>query len=181
MATLPESVIETQADDIFNKFMQKYKDELLTNQPRDRLLKISKERTSEQLKEILMNEGKKRWGVLEKNANVKWRKVKAVNEIIDRKGITVLREMIQELLNSPLSGTGRLVRKKSKSKAKAKAQSRISRKDNAYTSPPMQQPMPSPGVQPQHYRAPVGEPIHPQASAVMQPQLTKQLAQQVAE
>ena len=117
---------------------------------------------------------RKRWGVLEKNASLKWRKVQAVNEIIDRKGITVLREMIQELLNSPLSGTGRLVRKKSKSKATAKAQSRISWKDNTYTSPPMQPPMPSQGVQPQQYRAPL-------PATTITPQLTQQLAQQVPE
>ena len=68
-----------------------------------------------------------------------------------------------------MEGLGRIKRK-----ARAKAKSKINRRDLTHIPPPMQQPMPSQGVQSQQYRIPL------QATTIT-PQLTQQLAQQVAE
>ena len=68
-----------------------------------------------------------------------------------------------------MEGLGRIKRK-----SRAKAKSKINRRDLTQISPPMQQPMPSQGVQPQQYRTPL-------PATTITPQLTQQLAQQVAE
>ena len=78
-------------------------------------------------------------------------------------------DRIKQLKDAELEGLGRIKRK-----SRAKAKSKINRRDLTQISPPMQQPMPSQGVQPQQYRTPL-------PATTITPQLTQQLAQQVAE
>ena len=112
------------------------------------------------------------WKLIGKKSNRKSPKVVAVFDIMDKKGIATLKELVDEIMQQRVVGMG-IIRRKSRAKAKAKGKS-ITREMAIAPQPTITQTMPPTGLQPQQYRQQL-------TATTITPQMTQQLAQQVAE
>ena len=87
-----------------------------------------------------MQDGKK-WKLIGPASTRKAPKVQAVFDIMDEKGITTLKKLVDEILQQRVVGMG-IIRRKSRANGKAK--SRATRKDIVYITQPQPQPQPQP-------------------------------------
>ena len=113
----------------------------------------------------------------------KSQKVVGVFDLMDKKGMSTLKALVDEIRQQRLTGMG-IIRKKSKAKTKAKAKGKAIKHEFALGGPfaptqPITHPMPNTGLQPQLYKQQLTTPttITPQLA----PQLTQQIAQPIAQ
>ena len=150
--------------------MKRWQTEVLSGWSDEQLRSYVSKFTVDDMKNWFMEDGKT-WKLIGLASTRKGKKVQAVFEIMDKKGIATLKTLVDEIMQQRVVGMG-IIRRKSRAKGKAK--SKINRTALTHISQPMQQPMPSQGVQPQRYRTPL-------PATTIAPQLTQQVAQQVTE
>ena len=167
------STTDIKAKNIFDTFMKRWQTDVLSGLSDEQLRTYVSNFTVNDMKDWFMHDGKK-WKLIGPASTRKARKVKAVFEIMEEKGMATLKKLVDEIIQQRVVGMG-IIRRKSKANAKAKAKSRTNKREMAYTpQPTIPQTMPPTGLQPQQYRQQL-------TATTITPQLTQQLAQQVAE
>ena len=118
--TPPQSDEETaessEVNKIFDEFMKRWQTDVLAGRSDEQLRTYVANMTPDALKDWFLQEGVK-WKLIGPRSSPKSPKVMAVNDIIDRKGMTTLNDKVQEIMQQRLKGMGSI---KAKSKSKIK-------------------------------------------------------------
>ena len=158
--------------------MKRWQTDVLSPLSNEQLRTYVSNFTLEAMKDWFMKDGKK-WKLIGPNSNRKSPKVVGVFNLMDKKGMSTLKALADEIIEQRrLTGMG-IIRKKSKAKAKAKAKSKAIKDEYVLGRPfappqPINQPIPNTGLQPQLYKQQLITPT------TITPQLTQQVAQPVA-